>query len=115
MWAAVDTAARARGWRAGVAVPMMHTGQPIGLIAVGRADPGLFCPQEVELLQTFADQTVIAILSAGDRQRLNGQVERILEKGGSSRDSLLAEVRDMVAALVARRRARPGLGAPKGT
>ena len=53
-------------------------------------------------------------LSAEDRQRLNGQVERILQKGGSSRDSLLAEVRDMVAALVARRRAQPGRGAPQG-
>ena len=49
-------------------------------------------------------------LSAEDRQRLNGQVERILDKGGSSRDSLLAEVRDMVAALVARRGRGPRAG-----
>jgi len=43
-------------------------------------------------------------LTAEDRQRLNGYVERILEKGAYSRDTLLAEVRDLVAACVARRR-----------
>src|SRR5262249_36693940 len=34
-------------------------------------------------------------LSAEDRQRLNGQVERIMNKSGSGRDSLLADVREM--------------------
>jgi CheY-like chemotaxis protein len=46
-------------------------------------------------------------LSAEDRQRLNGQVERIVQKSRSRRESLLAEVQDMVAALVTRRRAWP--------
>jgi CheY-like chemotaxis protein len=32
-----------------------------------------------------------------DRARLNGDVESILEKGGSSREALLAEVRDLIA------------------
>ena len=43
-------------------------------------------------------------LTAEDRQRLNGYVERILEKGAYSRGTLLAEVRDLVAACVARQR-----------
>jgi CheY-like chemotaxis protein len=43
-------------------------------------------------------------LAPDDRQRLNGAVEAILQKGASSRDALLAEVRAMVAASVARRR-----------
>jgi len=43
-------------------------------------------------------------LTPDDRQRLNGYVEAILQKGASSRDALLAEVRAMVAACVARRR-----------
>jgi signal transduction histidine kinase/DNA-binding response OmpR family regulator len=43
-------------------------------------------------------------LTAADRQRLNGYVERILQKGAYTRDTLLAEVRDLVAACVARRR-----------
>ena len=43
-------------------------------------------------------------LSVEDRQRLNGYVAKILEKGAYSRDALLREVRDLVAACVARRR-----------
>ncbi len=43
-------------------------------------------------------------LTPDDRQRLTGCVEAILQKGASSRDALLAEVRAMVAACVARRR-----------
>ena len=43
-------------------------------------------------------------LTAEDRQRLNGYVERILQKGAYTRDALLAEVHDLVAACVARRR-----------
>ena len=36
-------------------------------------------------------------LSAEDRERLNGYVERILQKGAYSREELLAEVRELVA------------------
>jgi len=43
-------------------------------------------------------------LTAEDRQRLNGYVERILQKGAYTRDTQLTEVRDLVAACVARRR-----------
>jgi CheY-like chemotaxis protein len=37
-------------------------------------------------------------LTPEDRQRLNGSVERILKKGATTREELLAEVRDLVAA-----------------
>jgi CheY-like chemotaxis protein len=46
-------------------------------------------------------------LSRDDRERLNGYVQKILQKGAYGRETLLAEVRDMVAASVARRRPRP--------
>src|SRR5208337_5642746 len=36
-------------------------GAPIGLIAVTRVEPGPFVEHHVQLLQTFADQAVIAI------------------------------------------------------
>jgi CheY-like chemotaxis protein len=45
-------------------------------------------------------------LSHEDRQRLNGYVERILQKGAYGREQLLAEVRDLVAASVGRRSRR---------
>ena len=44
-------------------------------------------------------------LTAEDRQRLNGYVEKVLQKGAWTREALLREVRDLVAASVARRRA----------
>jgi CheY-like chemotaxis protein len=46
-------------------------------------------------------------LSAEDRRRLNGSVARIVQKGASTRDDLLREVCDLVAARVSRRLA-PG-------
>jgi CheY-like chemotaxis protein len=45
-------------------------------------------------------------LTREDRDRLNGYVQRILQKGAYSREQLLVEVRELVAASVARR--RPG-------
>jgi two-component system, NtrC family, sensor kinase len=53
--------ARARGFRSMLFSPLMNKGTPIGLISVTRAVPGLFTPHHVQLLQTFADQAVIAI------------------------------------------------------
>jgi PAS domain S-box-containing protein len=46
-------------------------------------------------------------LTAEDRRRLNGLVARIVQKGGSSREDLLHQVRDLVAARVGSRPARP--------
>jgi CheY-like chemotaxis protein len=43
-------------------------------------------------------------LSQEDRERLNGHVQKILQKGTHGREQLLAEVRELVSASVARRR-----------
>jgi CheY-like chemotaxis protein len=45
-------------------------------------------------------------LSGEDRERLNGYVQKILQKGTHGRSELLAEVRELVATSVARRRPR---------
>ena len=49
------------GFRSLLGVPLMRDGTPIGAIVVGRREPGPFPEQQIALLQTFADQTVIAI------------------------------------------------------
>jgi len=50
-------------------------------------------------------------LTAEDHRRLNGSVERIIEKGSMSRDVLLAELGELVRASMVRRRS--GI-APRG-
>ena len=45
-------------------------------------------------------------LSPEDHERLNGYVARVLQKGALSRETLLGEVRDLVAASASQRRAR---------
>jgi CheY-like chemotaxis protein len=45
-------------------------------------------------------------LSPEDHERLNGSVTRVLQKGALSRDTLLGEVRDLVAAATSRARGR---------
>jgi two-component system, NtrC family, sensor kinase len=82
--------ARVRGFRATINVPMLRSGEPIGVISVSRAEPGAFSQAEIDLLQTFADQAVIAIenvrlfteLQEKNREltRAHGQVTEALER-----------------------------------
>ena len=53
--------ARARGFRSVLNAPLMSKETPLGMITVTRKDPGPFADHHVQLLQTFADQAVIAI------------------------------------------------------
>ena len=54
---------RTVNYRSVVAVPMSHSGSPIGGIAVLRSAPGPFPNRQIELLKTFADQATIAVLN----------------------------------------------------
>ena len=53
--------ARKRGWRSALFVPLLRDRKHIGMISVTRVQPGRFADHHVQLLQTFADQAVIAI------------------------------------------------------
>ena len=49
------------GFRSALAVPMLRDGLPIGAITVWHSEVGPFSEQHIGLLQTFAEQAVIAI------------------------------------------------------
>src|SRR5262249_25179021 len=57
----VRASARARGYHSWVTVPMLRQDEAVGTIAVTRSEAGGFTDEEIALLQTFADQAVIAI------------------------------------------------------
>ncbi len=55
---------RLRGFRSLLAVPMLRGDQVLGVIGVSRERSGGFAPAEIAILQTFADQAVIAVENA---------------------------------------------------
>jgi len=58
---AIRDLARSRGFRSMLFTPLMSHGLSIGMIGITRPEPGAFADRHVQLLQTFADQAVIAI------------------------------------------------------
>ncbi|HEU0199260.1 MAG TPA: PAS-domain containing protein [Burkholderiaceae bacterium] len=68
--------AQLSGSRSFLGVPLIRDGSPIGAIAVGRPEPGPIPHKQVALLQTFADQAVIAI----ENVRLFNETSRALEQ-----------------------------------
>jgi GAF domain-containing protein len=64
-------AAKAGGFRGSLGVPMVCDGEVIGAIFVGRSQPGRFTDRQVELLELFADQAVIAVQNV----RLFGELQ----------------------------------------
>ncbi len=76
--------ARLRGYRSMLFCPLLRDGRPIGMISVTRKEPGPFAPHLVELLQTFADQAVIAI----ENVRLFNETKEALEQQRASAEVL---------------------------
>ncbi|MBI3827128.1 MAG: GAF domain-containing sensor histidine kinase [Candidatus Rokubacteria bacterium] len=78
--------ARARGYRSVVAVPMLRHDEPVGAISLTRREPGGFNDDEIALLETFADQAVIAIENA----RLLTELQALTQELTRSVDQLTA-------------------------
>jgi GAF domain-containing protein/CheY-like chemotaxis protein len=69
-------AARLAGFRSALAVPMLLGGKAIGNISVGRAQPGPFTERQIEALEGFAAQAVIAV----ENVRLFNETKEALEQ-----------------------------------
>ncbi|HEV2053570.1 MAG TPA: GAF domain-containing protein [Methylomirabilota bacterium] len=65
--------ARIRGYQSQVVVPLLHSDAVVGTISLTRRERGGFTDDEIALLQTFADQAVIAIENARLFTELEGR------------------------------------------
>jgi GAF domain-containing protein len=66
----------AGGWRTGLSVPLRQQAEVIGLLNARRTEVRPFTPAQIKLLETFADQAVIAI----ENVRLFQELKEALEQ-----------------------------------
>ena len=79
------------GYRAVLFVPLLRADQIVGALVVRRKEPGEFPQHTVDLLETFADQSVVAIQNA----RLFGEIEekgRQLAEASQHKSQFLANI-----------------------
>ncbi|HEY2996109.1 MAG TPA: GAF domain-containing protein [Methylomirabilota bacterium] len=105
-----------RGFRSMVLVPMLREERAIGVLVVTREPAGGFTEDEVELLQTFADQAVIAVENVrlftelqartADLTRSVGELEALGEVGRAISSTL--DIDRVLATIVSRADALAG-------
>jgi signal transduction histidine kinase len=79
------------GTRALLAVPMLREDELIGGLTVNKKTPGAFAPEVIELLQTFATQSALAIQNARLFRELEAK-SRLLEAASRHKSEFLANM-----------------------
>jgi two-component system, NtrC family, sensor kinase len=82
----LDEGQRLGGYRALLSIPLLREGEVVGVFSLGRTEPAPFSERQIELVQTFADQAVIAI----ENVRLFEQVQARTAELSASLDELRA-------------------------
>jgi signal transduction histidine kinase/HAMP domain-containing protein len=80
------------GYRARLTAPLFHGGDIVGLLVVRRKTPGEFARSTVDLIKTFAAQSVLAIQNARlfeNVETRTGQLTRSLEDLRTAQDRLV--------------------------
>ncbi len=71
-----DKVAEKFGYRASNAVPLMREGKAVGVITIRRRTPELLTDNQIELIQSFANQAAIAV----ENVRLFDETQRLLKE-----------------------------------
>jgi signal transduction histidine kinase len=101
-------APRAGGHRSLLGVPLLREGKAIGAIVVARSRAGKFAPRHVTMVQTFAEQAVIAIENARlfnetsealGRQTATAEILRVIASSPADLKPVMAAVVENAARL----------------
>ncbi|HKA78779.1 MAG TPA: GAF domain-containing protein, partial [Xanthobacteraceae bacterium] len=99
----VREAARRAGFRARLVVPLTNADKVVGALVVRRKQPGEFPADTVDLLQTFAAQSVLAILNArlfSELEEKGRQLELASEHKSAFVSSMSHELRTPLNAII---------------
>ena len=82
-------------WRAHMSVPIWRGDEAVGLIGVARPEPTVFSKAQIRILETFADQALIAIDNAKLFERLEVKSQELLDLNRTLEERVLKQVAEL--------------------